>query len=98
MYKLALGAKTNASRLYYYTDDEFLVFPSKIIGQNTLVKLISDEKSIVPDQRRSNGQIELEIPKNQLSPGHYTLVTQEDTLGVLSFNLPKSSPIPMQIR
>jgi len=92
MYKLALGAQSNANRLYYQTDSEFMSFPVNE-GNNEVYKLSSADSELIPNQRIANGQLLMDIPKDEISVGQYYLKGDTDTLGVMSFNLPKSESI-----
>lgn len=90
MYKLALGSKSNLSNLYYYTDSETLIYPIDNTSKSSIYKLMSGDDIITPDQRVEGDQLILEVPKSELTVGHYTLVQDETEIGVLSFNVPKS--------
>ncbi len=90
MYKLAFGSQSSANRLYYFTDSESISYPVKNESSNDIYKLVNSELEIIPDQRIIDNSIFIEIPKDQISLGQYYLIADEDTLGVMSFNLPKS--------
>lgn len=92
MYKLALGAQSEANRLYYQTDSEFMTYTIDE-NSNEVYKLRSVDAEIVPDQRIMNGQLLMVIPKDQIKAGQYYLTGSTDTIGVMSFNLPKSESI-----
>lgn len=88
MYKLALGSKVNLSNLYYYTDSESIFYPIDAVQTNTVFKLYSDSKELIPNQRLDGDRLILEIPKDVIEPGHYSLLANDQALGTLSFNIP----------
>ena len=90
MYKLALGSKANLSNLYYYTDSDNIFYPIDGVQTNTIFKLNSDSKEITPNQRLDGDRLILEIPKDVIEPGHYSLLANDQTIGTLSFNIPET--------
>lgn len=90
MYKLALGSKSNLSNLYYYTDSENIFYPIDGVQTNTIFKLNSDLEELTPNQRLDGDRLILEIPKDVIEPGHYSLLANEQVIGTLSFNIPKT--------
>jgi len=89
MYKLALGSKVNLSRLYYSTNNETIVYPTDNAVSGEVVSLKKDEVEITPDQRFSGSNLILEIPKDEIGPGHFDVNVSSAQLGVIAFNLPK---------
>lgn len=89
MYKLALGSKANLSNLYYGTDDETIVYPMSGQSKNDVYELRRGETFLIPDQRQEENRLIMEIPKDQISAGHYELTLNEDVIGTLAFNIPK---------
>ena len=89
MYKLALGSKANLSKLYYATTDETIVYPLEHSGSG-IVNLASGEEVITPDQRYAGGNLILEIPKDEITPGHFEIRSGGSSFGTLAFNLPAS--------
>ena len=91
MYKLALGSKVNLSKLYYLTNEQTVVYPlEESLTSNDIVKLKNGESEITPDQRISGKNLIMEIPKNELKAGHYTIFSGDNTLGVIAFNQSKT--------
>jgi len=90
MYKLALGSKSNLSNLYYYTDSENLFYPIDGVQVNTIFQLTSETGNLTPNQRLDGDRLILEIPKDVIAPGHYALLANDETIGTLSFNIPKT--------
>ena len=88
-YKLALGSKANLSNLYYNTDDETIVYPISGQNKNNIYALRRDDVSLIPDQRQEENRLIMEIPKDQISAGHYELVLNDIAIGTLAFNIPK---------
>lgn len=89
MYKLALGSKVNLSKLYYSTNDETIAYPLENPGSG-IVSLKAGEELITPDQRFVSGSLILEIPKDEIRPGHFTIENNTASLGTIAFNLPAS--------
>ncbi len=89
LYKLALGSKANLSNLYYSTDDETIVYPISGQNKNNIYALRRGDVSLIPDQRQEENRLIMEIPKDQISAGHYALVLNDITIGTLAFNIPK---------
>lgn len=89
LYKLALGSKANLSNLYYSTDDETIVYPISGQNKNNIYALRRDDVSLIPDQRQEENRLIMEIPKDQISAGHFELVLNDIAIGTLAFNIPK---------
>ena len=90
MYKLAFGGQSKASRLYYFTDEELISFPKSVDASNEVYGLVNASTEIIPSQRVNQNSVIIEVPKDQISVGQYSLLHNNDTIGTLSFNLPKS--------
>ncbi len=90
MYKLALGSKANLSNLYYYTDSETLFYPVDNLQANSIFRLSAPSGDLTPDQRMDADQLILEIPKDVIQQGQYSLMSEDRELGTLSFNIPKA--------
>jgi hypothetical protein len=90
MYKLALGSKVNLSNLYYYTDSETVFFPIDEVNPGSIFQLSSEAGQLTPDQRIDGDRLVLEIPKDLIRAGHYSLMQESESVGTLSFNIPKS--------
>lgn len=89
MYKLALGSKVNLSNLYYGTDDETIIYPMSGQNKNDIYELRRGETLLIPDQRQEENRLIMEIPKDQISAGHYELILNDNLIGTLAFNIPK---------
>jgi hypothetical protein len=91
MYKLALGSKVNLSRLYYLTDEQTIVYPlQQTLTSTNILTLENETKKITPDQRIVGKSLVMEVPKDELTAGHYQLKNGEETLGTLAFNQSKT--------
>lgn len=91
MYKLALGSNVNLSRLYYLTDEQTINYPlESSLSTNDIVNLVANEERIIPDQRLMGKNLIMEIPKDELMAGHFTIKDGDQSLGVISFNQSKS--------
>ncbi len=89
MYKLALGSKANLSNLYYSTDEETIVYPITGQNRNDIYELRRGDVQLIPDQRQEENLLIMEIPKDQISAGHYDLLLKDNVVGTLAFNVPK---------
>ncbi len=89
MYKLALGSKVNLSRLYYSTNDETIVYPTELKTSGGVINLKRGDVELTPDQRFSGSNLVMEIPKDEIGPGHFDVKSTDTNLGVIAFNLPK---------
>lgn len=89
MYKLALGSKVNLSRLYYSTNDETIVYPTDLKTSGGVINLKKGDVELTPDQRFSGANLVMEIPKDEIGPGHFDVKSTDTNLGVIAFNLPK---------
>ncbi|OEK03419.1 hypothetical protein BFP97_18685 [Roseivirga sp. 4D4] len=89
LYKLALGSKANLSNLYYSTDDETIIYPMNGQDRSDIYELRRGDVLLIPDQRQEENRLIMEIPKDQISAGHYDLVLNDQNVGTLAFNLPK---------
>jgi len=89
LYKLALGSKANLSNLYYSTDDETIIYPINGQDRSDIYELRKGDVLLIPDQRQEENRLIMEIPKDQISAGHYNLMLNDQHVGTLAFNLPK---------
>ena len=90
MYKLALGSTVNLSRLYYSTNDETIVYPLDGTGSGGIINLRLEDEALTPDQRLVGGNLIMEIPKDEIGPGHFDVNRQGNSLGTIAFNLPNT--------
>ena len=90
LYKLALGSKINLSNLYHYTDSETIFYPIEFQNNGNIYELVSGEERLIPDQRQEEAGLIMEIPKDEILPGHYDLILNDQVVGTLAFNLPRS--------
>lgn len=89
MYKLALGSKVNLSRLYYSTNNETIVYPTDVPASSEIVRLRKESEELTPDQRYSGSNLIMEIPKDEIAPGHFQVMAGATQVGTIAFNLPK---------
>ncbi len=91
MYKLALGSNVNLNTLYYSTDAETIEYPLPTdFAGNNIVSLSNGDLIITPDQRISGNKLVMVIPKDQIKEGHYKILVDDQILGTIAFNNPKS--------
>ncbi len=93
MYKLALGSKSSFSKLYHFTDDQLINFPLANASGNGVFHLKNDELEFTPDQRVVGSNLIMEIPKDVVRAGTFKVYRQDEEIGSISFNLPKSESL-----
>lgn len=93
MYRVATLSRNSASDLYARTDSDLIrITIPKEIG-NTIVKLKSELLEITPDQRISGNELVISTTEGVIIPGIYQVMANDEYLGMLAFNLPKSESI-----
>jgi hypothetical protein len=85
MYRLAASGKKQQESLYYSLSASQIVFHADSLSGEEPVKLVGSQE-VVPAQRKSNGQVVMELPKFSLSPGFFAVNHRSDTLGWLAIN------------
>lgn len=88
MYKLSMTHRQN-SIASYSIQDKFVPLTNDSLYLNGNLRLISSDLVLVPVLRNINGDLSLEIPSVMTEPGFYKLVSNQDTLKTIAFNLPK---------
>ena len=93
MYRIAASSRKGDARLYHTMNDDFISLRLDSIPSDESIKLAGLQQEIVPAQRRVNDLIFLEIPKFSINQGFYNVVSQNDTVGLVAFNLDKSESL-----
>ncbi len=88
MYRIAASSRREGNQLYHTLNEDFLMLRLDSLPPDESLRLLG-EQEVVPAQRRVADQVFLEIPKYSMSPGFYNVVAQEDTIGLIAFNLDK---------
>lgn len=88
MYKIASSAKRNVSRPYYTLQENFVALNiDSLTGEDPL--RLMGENEVVPSQRKVGNKIFFDLPKYALSQGFYYIMSKQDTLDLLAFDLEK---------
>ncbi|MBS1487461.1 MAG: BatA and WFA domain-containing protein [Bacteroidetes bacterium] len=85
MYRLATHGKKNDLPLYYTLSQSEIIFPADSLPPETPVQWKGAEE-FIPSQRKTNGLLIFDLPKDAVTAGFYWAVSQPDTLGLLAFN------------
>jgi hypothetical protein len=89
MYRIAASSQKNENRLYYTLKEDFITLRLDSVAADESITL-KGEQEIVPSQRRVSDMAYLEIPKFSIQQGFYNVISNKDTVNLLSFNLDKS--------
>ncbi len=96
MYRIAASGKKTETPLYYSLTSSAILLPSDSIMSEEPVKLIGNQE-FIPSQRKTNGQLLLELPKYAVSAGFYKVVNKRDTIGLIAFDLDKKESMLQQM-
>lgn len=89
MYKLASSSKTNASRLYYTLQENFITLQvDSLAGEESL--RLAGEQEIIPSQRKAGDKVLLDLPRFSMTQGFYHVMMNRDTIDLLAFDLDKA--------
>jgi hypothetical protein len=88
MYRLAALANRSQQLPYYSLSNPVISIRADSIVGEVPVKMIG-KIEVIPAQRRLNNRMVLDVPKNLLEKGFYSLTFQADTVGVVAYNLDK---------
>lgn len=97
MYRIAASGKKDLQKLYYTLSSNLVSIAYDSLPDDVPVKL-SGSNELVPPQRKSGGQVILEIPKFSMDAGFYSLTLKSDTLGVIAFDTDKSESVLDQMK
>ena len=90
MYRLAMLSKSEFSRLYYSLDESVIEVKADSLDGEGLVRLANADNELVPGYRISGKELFLELPKDQIMAGLYSLTSSGKFIGTLAFNEAKS--------
>ena len=90
MYRLAMLSKKTFNSLYYTLDESIIKISADSIYNESIIKLKSRDKEIVPQARLAGNELILDIPRFELAPSHYDLEVGDIHRGILAFNPGKS--------
>jgi hypothetical protein len=92
MYRIASSSIRNESKLYYTLHESFITLRAdSLLGEEPL-KWVGEEE-IVPSQRKLNEQVIFDVPKFSITKGFYKIVSNQDTISLLAFNLDKAESL-----
>ena len=97
MYRIASSGKKDLQKLYYTLSSNLVSISYDSLPEDVPIKL-SGAIEVVPPQRKSGGEVLLEIPKFSLSAGFYKLTLKSDTLGIIAFDHDKSESFLDQMK
>jgi hypothetical protein len=97
MYRIAASGKKDQQNLYYTLSSNLVTLNYDSLQDDVPIKL-TGSKELVPSQRKSGGQVMLEIPKFSMEAGFYQLTVKSDTLGTIAFNTDKAESILDQLK
>ena len=97
MYKIAFGSKTEISDLYHTVDQPLISVNVDSVNQNTIIKMVSGDKELIPAQRFQGGKALLELPGDILEPGFYTITIDNKLLTTVAFNFDNKESVLQQV-
>jgi hypothetical protein len=93
MYRIAMLSKKEFNRIYYTLDESVIKVTTDSINTESIIKLKSMDKEIVPETRIAGNELILDIPKFELNPAHYDIEIENVTKGTIAFNPDKSESL-----
>lgn len=97
MYRIAMLSKKEFSKIYYGLNDPVISVMIDSVNRESIVKLRSGEKEIIPVSRWSGNELIMEIPKFEMDPGNYHIVSGNQEKGILAFNQDKNESLLEQL-
>lgn len=88
MYRMAASGHRVSQKPYYLLSDRLATLQMDSLGGESPVTL-TGKQEIVPAQRRNGDRVILEIPRFSIEPGFYVARIQNDTLGLIAFDMDK---------
>ncbi len=88
MYRIAASGHRTSQKPYYALSESNITLQVDSLGGELPVRL-AGKQEVVPAQRRNGDRVIMEIPKFSIDPGFYYAMNQQDTLGLVAFDLDK---------
>ena len=88
MYRMAASSHRVSQKPYYMLSESTITLQTDSLAGESPVQL-TGKQEVVPAQRRNGDRVLLEIPKFSIDPGFYYATVQQDTLGLVAFDLDK---------
>jgi len=96
MYKIASSSLKEQTDLYYSVSDPVISLKIDGLQRDNLLKLVRDEKEIIPAQRIAGNEVFMDIPKFSLEAGYYDITYNNQNIGSVSFNHNKAESLMAQ--
>jgi hypothetical protein len=93
---MAMLSKKEFDRLYYILDQSIISITADSINSESVIKLKKHDQEIIPGARVAGNNLVLDIPKFELSPGHYNIDIENIQKGTIAFNPGKSESMLLQ--
>ncbi len=97
MYRIAASGKKTEQALYYSSSTSAVTIAADSIVGEEPVRLVGSEE-LIPTQRNTNGQLQLDLPKYSLTSGFYYVIHRKDTLGLVAFDFDKKESLLDQLK
>ena len=88
MYRIAASSHRVSQKPYYMLSESTVILQADSLAGDIPVRLVGKQE-VVPAQRRNGDHVVLEIPKFSIDPGFYYAMVQQDTVGLVAFDLDK---------
>ena len=88
MYRMAASSHRVSQKPYYMLSESNITLQADSLVGESPVQL-TGKQEVVPAQRRNGNRVILEIPRFSIDAGFYYATVQQDTLGLVAFDLDK---------
>jgi hypothetical protein len=92
MYRIAASSHRVSQKPYYMLSESTITLTADSLNAETPVRL-TGKQEVVPAQRKNSDKLVLEIPKFSIDPGFYYAKAQQDTIGLVAFDLDKKESL-----
>jgi hypothetical protein len=92
MYRIAASSHRVSQKPYYMLSESTITLTADSLDSETPVRL-TGKQEVVPAQRKNSDKLVLEIPKFSIDPGFYYAKAQQDTIGLVAFDLDKKESL-----
>lgn len=96
MYRVAAQGKKSEQPLYHPLTTSTLTLPADSLTGEDPLRLVGAQE-IVPSQRKNNGAVVIDLPKDEVTAGFYRVTNKKDTVGLLAFDLDKNESLLPQL-
>ncbi len=88
MYRIAASSHRVSQKPYYALSESTVILQTDSLTGEAPVRLVGKQE-VVPAQRKNGDHVVLEIPRFSIDPGFYYAMVQQDTVGLVAFDLDK---------